>query len=312
LSGHTAADRPTRLRPGDRVSVVAPCSPAPPWRLRAAMRLLRRWGLRPVLAQHVRDRHPALPYLAGTDSDRARDLQHAWLDPHTAAVLCVRGGDGAHRMLDLLDFAELRRTVPKVLVGFSDITALHEAFAVELGVVTLHGPVIASHYFVGDPVAAGELRATLFEPESRQKLTSPNAETLLGGSARGVTIGGNLSLLNDGLVTPHSRSSAEGCLVLLEDIGEDIARVDRMLTHLLRSGWMRGAAGVLLGSWTDCPPGPKAIRELMLERLSPLGIPVVWGLDFGHCAGQLTIPLGVRATLDADTAVLTLDEPALR
>ncbi|WP_046471978.1 S66 peptidase family protein [Allosalinactinospora lopnorensis] len=312
MNEHTAAYRPDRLRPGDRVSVVAPCSPAPPWRLGTALRLLRRWGLRPVLAPHVRDRHPALPYLAGTDSDRARALQHAWLNPHTAAVLCVRGGDGAHRMLDLLDFAEMRCADPKILVGFSDITALHEAFAVELGVASLHGPVIAGRYFVGDPAAAEELRATLFEPESRQKLTSPNAETLLGGRARGVTIGGNLSLLNDGLATPHSRSSAEGGLVLLEDINEDIARVDRMLTHLLRSGWMRGAAGVLLGSWTDCPPGPEAIRELMLERLSPLGIPVVWGLDFGHCAGQLTIPLGVRATLDADTATLTLDEPALR
>ncbi|RNL81780.1 LD-carboxypeptidase [Halostreptopolyspora alba] len=294
------------------MSVVAPCSPAPPGRLDAALRVLRRWGLEPVLAPHVRDRHPRLRYLAGTDAARADGLRRAWLDPNTAAVLCARGGDGAHRTLDMVDFTELRRAAPKILVGFSDVTALHEAFTHELGVVTLHGPVVASQYFVDDPRATEELRATLFEPESRLRLTSPKAETLAGGSARGVTVGGNLSLLNDGLLAPLSRPSAEGGLVLLEDIGEDIARVDRMLTHLLRSGWLRGAAGILLGSWTDCPPGPDTVRELMAERLRPLGIPVVWGLNFGHCAGQLTIPLGVRATLDADTATLVLDRPALR
>lgn len=308
----TATHRPPRLRPGDRVSVVAPCSPTPPGRLDAALRVLRRWGLEPVLAPHVRDRHPRLRYLAGTDAARASGLRQAWLDPTTAAVLCARGGDGAHRTLDLLDFAELRRAAPKILVGFSDVTALHEAFTRELGVATLHGPVVASKYFVGDPGATEELRASLFEPESRLRLTSAKAEPLVGGTAHGVTIGGNLSLLNDGLLAPFSRPSAEGGLVLLEDIGEDIARVDRMLTHLLRSGWLRGAAGVLLGSWTGCPPGPAMVRELMAERLRPLGIPVVWGLNFGHCAGQLTIPLGVRATLDADTATLVLDRPALR
>ncbi|MBB4930768.1 muramoyltetrapeptide carboxypeptidase [Lipingzhangella halophila] len=312
MSEATTAHRPGRLRPGDRVSVAAPCSPAPPGRLDAALRVLRRWGLEPVLAPHVRDRHPKLRYLAGTDDARAAGLRQAWLDPDTAAVLCARGGDGAHRTLDLLDFAELRRAQRKILVGFSDITALHEAFSRELGVVTLHGPVVASQYFVDDPVAAEELRSTLFEPESRPRLTSPKAEPLIGGTARGVTIGGNLSLLNDGLMAPFSRPSAEGGLVLLEDIGEDISRVDRMLTHLLRSGWLRGAAGVLLGSWTDCPPGPRAVRELMAERLRPLGIPAVWGLNFGHCQGQLTIPLGVRATLDADSATLILDQPALR
>ncbi len=306
------AQRPSRLRPGDQVSVVAPCSPAPPGRLNAALRVLRRWGLHPVLAPHVKDRHPSLRYLAGTDSARASGLRHGWLDPDTKAVLCARGGDGAHRMLDLLDFDELRRADPKILVGFSDITALHEAFSRELAVVTLHGPVLASKYFANDATAAEELRATLFEPESRSRLTSPKAEPLVGGVARGVTMGGNLSLLNDGIGAPLSRPDAQGGLVLLEDIGEDIARVDRMVTHLLRSGWLRGAAGLLLGSWTACPPGTAAVREMIAERLQPLGIPTVWGLNFGHCAGQLTIPLGVSATLDANNATLTLDGPALR
>lgn len=304
--------RPPRLRPGDRVSVVAPCSPVARDQLTTALRMLRSWGLDPVTAPHLWERHPGFRHLAGEDSDRARDLRNAWLDPDSSAVFCARGGDGAHRTLDLLDFGELRRGGGKPLVGFSDVTALHEAFAVELGAATLHGPVLASRYFAEDAVSAEELRATLFDPESRQRLTSPQAQPLVGGTARGVTLGGNLSLLSDSVATPHSRTSAAGGLVLLEEVGEDVSRIDRMVTHLLRSGWLRDAAGVVLGSWTDCTPGPEAVRRLMRERLAPLGVPVVWGMRFGHCGGQLTVPLGAGATLDADTATLILDEPALR
>ncbi|CAM4014931.1 LD-carboxypeptidase [Nocardiopsis rhodophaea] len=307
----TRTTRPPRLRPGDRVSVVAPCSPVTPDRLDAALETVRGWGLEVVCGTHLRDRHPSLPYLAGHDADRAADLQAAWADPDTAAVLCARGGDGAHRTLDLLDFEELRRGPAKLLVGFSDVTALHEAFAVELGTTTLHGPVIATQYFVEDQAAQEELRATLFEPESRLKLTSPTADTLVGGTAHGVLTGGNLSLLCGGLGAPYSRSSAAGCILLLEDIREHVTRIDRMLTQLLRTGWMRGVAGVVLGSWTECEPGPESIRELMLDRLAPLGVPVVGEFGFGHLPGQLTVPLGAGATLDADARTLTLDEPAL-
>lgn len=303
--------RPPRLRRGDRVAVVSPCSPMPADRLDAACAIVRGWGLEVVLGAHARDRHPTLHYLAGTDADRAADLRDAWLDRSVAAVLCARGGDGAHRTLDALDFTEMRRGAPKAFVGYSDVTALHEAFAVELGGATVHGPVIASEEFLNDARTAEELRATLMEPESRLRLTSGTAATLVGGTAHGVTIGGNLSLLADGLATPHSRPSAAGGIVLLEDIGEDVSRIDRMLTQLLRSGWLRGAVGIVLGSWRDCTPGPESIREMMLERLAPLGVPVVWELGFGHGASQLTVPLGVAAVLDADNAELRLHEPAL-
>ncbi|PSK90496.1 muramoyltetrapeptide carboxypeptidase [Murinocardiopsis flavida] len=303
--------RPPRLRRGDRVAVVSPCSPMPADRLDAACAVVRGWGLEVVEGAHARDRHPALHYLAGTDADRAADLRDAWLDRGVSAVLCARGGDGAHRTLDALDFTELRRGAPKAFVGYSDVTALHEAFAVEMGVATVHGPVIASAEFLNDARTAEELRATLMEPETRLRLTSDTAEPLVGGAAHGITVGGNLSLLADGIATPHSRPSAAGGIVLLEDIGEDVSRIDRMLTQLLRSGWLRGAAGFALGSWRDCTPGPESIRELMRERLGPLGVPVVWELGFGHGASQLTVPLGVAAVLDADRGELRLHEPAL-
>ncbi|PWV57169.1 MULTISPECIES: S66 peptidase family protein [Nocardiopsis] len=306
-----ALTRPPRLREGDRVRLVAPCSPVPDQQLDAAVEALRGWGLEVELAPHVRDRHPVLPYLAGADRDRARDLQEAWCDPGVRAVFCARGGDGAHRMLDLLDFDAMRQAAPKALIGFSDITALHEAFAVELGMATVHGPVVGTRYFVGDDVAQRELHTTLFTPERRMLLTSPGARALVPGRVAGVTFGGNLSLLNDGLATPHSRLSAAGGVLILEDVNEDAARLDRMLTHLLRTGWMDGVAGVALGTWTDCPPDPGVVSELMRERLEPLGVPVLWGLDFGHCPAQLTVPLGVPAVLDADAGTLALGVPGL-
>ncbi len=307
-----ALTRPPRLREGDRVRLVAPCSPVPDPQLDAAAQVLRGWGLEVELAPHVRERHPLLPYLAGADRDRAADLQEAWCDPDVRAVFCARGGDGAHRMLDLLDFDAMRRADPKALIGFSDITALHEAFAVELGMATVHGPVVGTRYFVGDTAAQHELRSTLFTPEERTVLTSPGAHALVPGRAEGVTFGGNLSLLNDGLATPHSRLSAAGGILILEDINEDAARIDRMLTHLLRTGWMDGVAGVALGTWTDCPPDLGVIADLMRDRLGPLGVPVLWGLEFGHCAAQLTIPLGVPAVLDTEDGSLELTVPGLR
>ncbi|GAA4889961.1 S66 peptidase family protein [Streptomonospora salina] len=303
--------RGRRLRPGDAVSVVAPCSPVPADMLEAGLAVLHGWGLEAVAGAHLRGRHPRLPYLAGTDAERAADLQRALADPRTSAVLCARGGDGAHRVLDGLDFGELRRAPVKPLVGFSDVTALHEAVAVELGAAGLHGPVVALESFAEDPVAAEHLRTTLFAPEEAAVLSVPGAETLVGGVARGVTAGGNLSVLNDSLAAPHSRRSARGAIVLLEDVAEDVSRIDRMLTRMLRSGWLDGAAGLVLGSWERCTPDASAVRTLLLERLAPLGVPVVGEFGFGHRAAQLTVPLGAAATLDADACTLVLDRPAL-
>lgn len=303
--------RPPRLRKGARVRLVAPCSPIPPAQLDAAVEILTDWGLCVELAPHVLERHPRLPYLAGEDSTRAMDLQEAWCAPGVDAIFCVRGGDGAHRTVDLLDFDAMRAAPAKVLIGFSDITALHEAFAVELGVATVHGPVVGSKYFVGDAKAQQELRTTLFSPERRMVLTSPGAHALVPGRAEGVTFGGNLSLLNDGLATPHSRLSTAGGILALEDINEDVARLDRMLTHLIRTGWMDGVTGIVLGTWTDCPPDLGTIADLMRDRLERLGVPVLWGLEFGHCAAQLTIPLGVPAVLDTKTATVELTVPGL-
>ncbi|MGW3354907.1 S66 peptidase family protein [Streptomyces bungoensis] len=302
--------RPARLAPGARVAVVAPSGPVPEERLQAGLDVLRGWDLDPVAAPHVQDRHGEFGYLAGTDADRAADLQSAWCDPGVDAVLCARGGYGAQRMIDLLDWEAMRAAGPKVFVGFSDITALHEAFATRLGLVTLHGPMAAGVDFVKNARAQEHLRATLFAPETVRTIAS-GGTALVPGRARGVTLGGCLCLLAAELGTPHARRSAGGGLLCLEDVGEETYRLDRYLTQLLRAGWLDGVSGVLLGSWENCA-SPAELRLLLADRLGALGVPVVEDFGFGHCAGASTIPFGVTAELDADAATLTLDEPALR
>ncbi|MEU7070359.1 LD-carboxypeptidase [Streptomyces narbonensis] len=302
--------RAARLRPGARVAVVAPSGPIPEERLRAGLDILRGWDLDPVVAPHVLDTHPTLGYLAGADRARARDLTEAWCDPSVSAVICARGGYGVQRMVDLVDWPAIRAAGPKVFVGYSDVTALHEAFAVRTGIATLHGPMVAAATFLADPRTQESLRATLFEPETVRTLGLDTARPLVPGRARGVTLGGCVSLLAADLATPHGRPSARGGLLLLEDVGEEPYRLDRTLTQLLRSGWLDGVAGVCLGSWEECGPY-EDVRAVLLDRLGGLGVPVVEELGFGHSATALTVPLGVPGVLDAEACTLTLDVPAL-
>ncbi|MFE0494959.1 LD-carboxypeptidase [Streptomyces albidoflavus] len=302
--------RPARLAPGARVAVVAPAGPVPEESLESGLDLLRGWGLDPVVAPHVLDRHPAFPYLAGEDADRAVDLQNAWCDPSVDAVFCARGGYGCQRMTGLLDWEAMCAAHPKPFVGYSDITALHEQFAVRLGVATLHAPMAATAGFLKNEAAREHLRATLFDPESVRVLTSATGRVLVPGRARGVTLGGCVSLLAAELGVAHTRPSATGGLLLIEDIGEEAYRLDRILTQLLRARWLDGVRGVALGSWEECGPYEE-VRAVLRDRLGPLGVPVAEEFGFGHGEGALTMPFGLPAELDSDEGTLALDVPAL-
>ncbi|WP_329205805.1 LD-carboxypeptidase [Streptomyces sp. NBC_00683] len=306
--------RPARLRPGARVAIVAPSGSVPAERLETGLDLLRGWDLDPVVAPHVLDVHPELDYLAGTDEDRARDLQEAWCDPSVDAVLCARGGYGVPRMVDLLDWPAMRAAGPKAFVGYSDITVLHEAFALRAGFSTLHGPMIATEVFLKDAATQESLRSTLLEPESVRTLGLDAAAALVPGRARGITYGGCSSLLAADVGTPQARTSARGGLLMLEDITEEPYRLDGILTRLLRMGALDGISGVACGSWEGCGPYEQ-VRAVLHDRLGGLGIPVVEELGFGHCAAALTIPLGVPAVLEAPAdggrCTLTMEVPAL-
>ena len=304
-------ERPRRLRPGDRVAVVAPGSPSPPHELDQGVAVLRSWGLEPVVMPHALDGHPSFRFLAGTDAARAADFEEAWREASFAGIFAARGGYGSQRMLDLLDWSRMAACEPKAVIGFSDVTALHEAIAVRLGVATLHGPMPALAHFLDHHRSREHLRRTLFEPESVRRLAPSSARTLAPGRAEGITFGGTLSLLASGVGTAEHRRDVEGGLLLLEEVDEADYRIDRLLTQLRRSGWLEGVAGIVLGSWTDCGPCER-VREVLHDRLGDLRVPIVEAFGFGHCAPSLTVPLGVPAVLDADAGTLEFAVPALR
>jgi muramoyltetrapeptide carboxypeptidase len=299
---------PPPLRAGDRVVLAAASGMPQRDRVPAGADLLRGWGLEVEFAEHWSDAHPVFDYLAGTDADRASDLQAAWCDPTVAGVIMLCGGYGAHRMVDLLDWDAMAAATPKVFAGFSDVTVLHEALALHLGVATLYGPMAASDAFVNDAAGREGLRVALFEPPAGRVLSWPAAEALTprtAGVARGVTVGGCVSLLSSSLASDTGRRNVAGGILLLEDIEEEPYRLDRILTQLLRAGYFDGVAGIALGSWVACGP-PSVVRDLMIDRLAPLGVPIVWNLNFGHCDQPLTVPLGVPATLDSAAGTLTI------
>ncbi|MEV6608061.1 LD-carboxypeptidase [Kutzneria sp. NPDC051319] len=303
--------RPERLKAGDLVALVAPAGPPPPLVLQAGIAIVQSWGLRVRVGKHVLDRHPTLDYLAGTDADRAADLQDAWCDPEVAAVFCVRGGYGCLRIADLLDWDAMAAAGPKVFAGSSDVTVLHEHIGARLGLATLFAPMVATLAFTADEQAQSHLHSTVFEPDAVRVLTRPGAGSLVAGRASGVVVGGNASLLAAGLAARGAVPAPDGAVAVLEDVNEDPYRLDAIVTKLLRAGWFDGVAGIALGSWTDC--GELAhVRAMMLDRLGGLGVPIAWEMGFGHCPAQLTVPLGLVADLDAVAGTLTMRSTALR
>ena len=300
--------RARRLVPGDTVAVVAPAGPVPVERLEAGLEVLRSWGLDVREMPHVRGRRQDLPHLAAADATRAADLMAAWTDHDVAAVVAARGGYGTQRVLDLLEWDGLAAAGPKVLLGFSDVTALHQAFGRRLGLSTLHGPV-ATSLGGGDEASREHLHRMLFEPESAVDLTPEPGAGLVGGRAEGVLLGGNVAVLAAEVGTPTAQPAAE-CIAVLEDVGEDLYRLDRLLTQLLRSGWFDDVRGIVLGGFAGCG-SDDSLRRLFEDRLAPLGVPTLLGAPFGHADRNLAVPFGVPAALDADAGTLTLKEPAL-
>jgi muramoyltetrapeptide carboxypeptidase len=295
------------LYAGDRIAVVAPSGPADPARLERGCAVLRGLGFEVVVGKHALDRNPSgLTYLAGSDAERAADLQAAWCDPRISAVFCARGGYGATRVLDHLDWTAMGRATPKVLHGSSDITALHVAFGRRLSVPTSFGPMVAL-LIDDDAEALAHLRDGL----SGAGAPVRGSHALRGGRACGVLTGGNLTLLTSLLGTAYAPEPAAGRIAFLEDVDEAPYRVDRMLTQLLQAGYFEDVAGIVLGTWTGCGD----LEAVFADRLTPIGAPILAGVPVGHGPRQLTIRLGAGAELDADALVLgtsTGDGPVRR
>ncbi|MFE0155325.1 LD-carboxypeptidase [Nonomuraea sp. NPDC059007] len=292
------------MRPGDTVAVVSPSGPPDAVRLARGVALLEGLGVRVVVGAHTMARQN-LPYLAGSDAARAADLQAAWCDPAVTTVFCTRGGYGAARVLDLLDWNAMRAAGPKTLVGSSDVTALHHAFRAELGVATLHGPMPACTTFSDEggpePATWASLTGALKGEPWSVAGTSMLSQAPPGAAGRiaGPVAGGNLSVLAS-LCGTRWQPRFTGNIVFLEDVGEAPYRIDRMLTQLLRAGAFQGVLGFALGSWEECGDPYPVLRE----RLLPLGVPVLAGLPVGHGTPQLSIWLGALGAIDTESCSL--------
>jgi muramoyltetrapeptide carboxypeptidase len=290
------------------VAVLSASGPANHSELAVGLDALRFAGLEPIVFDSATDSGSMRTYLAGDDKLRVGDLRAALTDPSIAGVIFATGGYGAQRTLDALDWDGLDRLPPKVLAGYSDVTAILEAFAARLGWASLHSPMVTSS---GDTAhySFGSLLRALMHPEQAMLTHYPQAVTLSGGNARGVTLGGNLTLLSSSVGTDTSRPAAGGIL-LVEEEHEDPYRVDRMLTQLRRSGYLHGVAGIIGGTFTGCGE-PALIEEILAERLGDLGVPLIAWANIGHGGHQQAYPVGIAAELDAGARTLRLLDPPL-
>lgn len=302
--------RPPMLRPGDAVMLVSPSGPTRPERVARGIELLTGWGLQVMLSPNVYARSG---YLAGADATRAADLNAALADPQVRGVVCTRGGYGAQRIVDTIDMEPIRRD-PKVVVGFSDITALQLALWRGARLATVHGPGAAWIDQRTPALSAESLRAALMTTEPVVVKRDPAEQTApvsVPGTARGRLLGGNLCLLTSSVGTPDM-PDLTGAVLLLEDVQEPPYKVDRMLIHLRRSGALRGLAAVAVGQFTNCADEWAVdVADVLARNLGDLGVPVLGGLPIGHGYGQLTVPIGTLATVDVPAGTLTL-APAVR
>lgn len=316
----TPTIRPPRLRPGSLIALVAPAGPIIERDdVTRAAELCRALGYRPALAPHAEDKYG---YLAGGDDDRLLDLNTAFVAPDVDAVWCIRGGYGMTRILDRVDFDAFARQ-PKPVIGYSDITALLIALWQETGVVTFHGPVARASMpaftrrqferVLGNGNAAGLLELPA-QPADVLVPQDDRIVTLRGGTAEGPLVGGNLSLLQCLLGTRFA-PRLTGAILFLEDVGEELYRIDRMLAHLRSAGALDRIAGVAVGRFTEIrrrgADGVLGFDEVLATYFEPLGIPVAYGFPVGHIDEQWTLPIGVRARLDADAGTLELMEGAV-
>ncbi len=301
--------RPRRLVHGDRIAVVGMSGPVPVDMLGAGVEVLESWGLSVDVHADVLTTHPRFPYLAGVDEVRAAAFTAAWEDSDVAAIAFARGGYGIARSLPYLDFDRLSGGRPKLVVGFSDVTALHQALASRLGMGSVHGPVVTQLGASGAETRR-RLRALLFEPETVSEVLGPEPVRVVSvGHASGVLVGGNLRVLCAEVSTPTAQPS-QYSIVVLEDVAEQPYKIDQMLTQLHRSGWLDKASAIVLGSFRDCGD-PDLLDEVFDDRLGRLGIPVISGFACGHDDPNLAFPLGVRATLSTTPPSLRLAQPGL-
>jgi len=289
------------LKANQTVGIIAPASPVSKSEIAQGLHLIESFPLEVKLASHLFHR---MSYLAGSDQDRLSDLHEMFSDPDVKAIFCARGGYGSARLLDKIDF-NLIRDNPKIMIGFSDLTALLIALHKESGLVTIHGPVLSDLPKANNWHHLSKLITTSHKP----CIPLVQGSVIREGEARGILLGGNLSTICSLVDTPFLPSFG-GVILFLEEKGESPYRVDRMLTQLLLSGRLAQVSALVIGQMEDCGK-QGTIDSLLRERLAGLKMPVVTGLPVGHGDQNVSVPLGLPALLDTDKMVLEIEEASV-
>lgn len=306
--------KPKGLKIGDTIGVVAPASPTTIDRVEKAYEKLIGMGFKVIMGESCYSNYG---YLAGTDDVRAEDLNKMFKNQEIDGIICLRGGYGTPRILDLIDY-DLVKNNPKVFIGYSDITALHIAFNQLSTLVTFHGPMVSSD-LIGEfsQFSKESLYNSILEGKFQPIIKDPLDEITIinGGKAEGAIIGGNLSLITSTIGTPYEIDT-KGKILFIEEIGEEPYRIDRMFTQLRLSKKLEETEGIILGDFNNCVAESSeyddslTLEEIIDQIIKPLGKPTIFNLKAGHCEPMITIPFGVKAKLDADNKVLILlEEP---
>lgn len=293
------------LAAGDIVRLVSPASTPSEDDVDICVKYVERLGLKPQVGPHALDR---LGYLAGRDEDRLSDLNDAIRDPSVRAVIATRGGKGAYRIADGIDFAAMRAD-PKLLIGFSEITILHLSIWQQCAVPGIHGAA-------WNPIQSGETSSKSFERAIssiedtivHSDEAEPTASLTTSGKVRGRLLGGNLDMI--ATAAGWALPSLDGAILLIEDVEKGLGHIDRTLTRLIKSGCLAGIAGVAVGQFSKFAPSKGlTVIDVLRDRLGLLGVPLLGGLPLGHGPDALAIPIGTEATLDADSKTLTIKSP---
>lgn len=312
--------KPAALKKGDTIGLVCPAYSAfVKEDVQVTIESLEVLGFKVKKGEHIFDRYG---YLAGSDEDRATDINKMFADKSINGIMAMHGGWGCARILPLLDYKTIQQN-PKVFIGYSDITALLLGIYAKTGLVTFHGPVGSSTW---NKFSVDNFRNMLMEGSVVQMMNPTNKGdnlvqtedriyTINGGKATGRLIGGNLTVLSHVLGSPYVPDFKDSIL-FLEDVGEDLYRIDRMITQLKLAGILSQLSGFVFGKCTDCPPskggyGSLTMEDIFEDHIKPLKIPSFSGAMIGHIKDKFTIPVGLEAIIDAGSGSITLSEAAV-
>jgi len=312
-----------RLKIGDKIGLVAPAWLITERDLQLSIERIRQVGLEPIYSDKILGKQG---YFSGSDKERADDFNSMIKNPKIKGIIFANGGYGCTRILDLIDYKQIKQN-PKVIMGFSDNTALINSIHQNTGLITFHGPISRTIHY---DFSKKHFESIVFNPTDKYMIESSDDDlqksekdktfdryTINSGKAQGQLTGGNLTLICSMLGTPNQIDFADK-IVMIEDIGEEPYRMDRMLTQLIESGQLVKASGIAFGICKGCDKSDKSIapnsftlRQVIEDRIKPLKIPAVYGLSFGHNKNNFTFPIGINAKLDADNKTIKLMEQAV-